>query len=134
MWLCKATLKVLTHADHARIITCRTVYLRALCAPLKFIETTRSSFTGFGASVSIGNVSALERLLTRGDAGQSRCLTVHLLLMLRLLLCSYLCVLVLRVGVAIVHDVLLRGELVLVRIVVEVVAAIHALVISIVPR
>ena len=53
------------------------------------------------------------------------------MLHLLLLLGSYLCLLVLRVGMAIVHDVLLRGELVLVCIVVEVVAAIHAI---IVPR
>ena len=39
--------------------------------------------------------------------------------------------LVLRVGVAIVHDVLLGGQLVLMSVVVEVVAAIHAI---IVPR
>ena len=54
---------------------------------------------------------------------------VHLLL-----LGGYLYLLVLRVSMAIVHDVLLRGELVLVCIVVEVVAAIHALIIVIVPR
>ena len=65
----QATLEVLAHADHARVITCGTVYLGTLCAPLKFIETTGSSFTSVGASVSISNVSTLERLLARIDAG-----------------------------------------------------------------
>ena len=65
----QATLEVLAHADHARVITCGAVYLRTLCAPLKFIETTGSSFTSVGASVSISNVSTLERLLARIDAG-----------------------------------------------------------------
>ena len=135
VWLSKATLEVLTHADHARIITGRAVYLRALCAPLKFIETTGSSFTRFGSGtspVSISNISTLQRLLTWIDAGQSCCLTVHLLLLLLLcLLGSLRRLLMLRVGMSVVHDVLLRGKLVLVCIVVEVVAAIHAI---IVPR
>ena len=65
----QASLEVLAHADHARVITCGAVYLRTLCAPLKFIETTGSSFTSVGASVSISNVSTLERLLARIDAG-----------------------------------------------------------------
>lgn len=51
---------------------------------------------------------------------------MHLLLLL-----IGLGLLVLRVGVAIVHDVLLGGQLVLMCVVVEVVAAIHAI---IVPR
>ena len=65
----QAALEILAHADHARVITCGAVYLRTLCAPLKFIETTGSSFTSVGASVSISNVSTLERLLARIDAG-----------------------------------------------------------------
>ena len=65
----QAALEVLAHADHARVITCGAVYLRTLCAPLKFIETTGSSFTSVGASVSISNVSTLERLLAWIDAG-----------------------------------------------------------------
>ena len=65
----QAALEVLAHADHARVITCGAVYLRTLCAPLKFIETTGSSFTSVGASVSISNVSTLERLLARIYAG-----------------------------------------------------------------
>ena len=65
----QATLEVLAHADHARVITCGAVYLGTLCAPLKFIETTWSSFISVGASVSISNVTSLKRLLARIDAG-----------------------------------------------------------------
>lgn len=69
MRLRQATLEVLAHADHARVITCGAVYLGTLCAPLKFIETTWSSFISVGASVSISNVTSLKRLLARIDAG-----------------------------------------------------------------
>ena len=64
----QAALEILAHADHARVITCGAVYLRTLCASLKFIETTGSSLTSVGA-MTISNVSTLERLLTRVDAG-----------------------------------------------------------------
>ena len=125
MRLRQRALQVLTHPDHARVITGWAVYLRPLRAPLKFIETTGSSFAGVGATMSIGNVSTLERLLARIDAGQGRGLSVHLLLV------DLVGLLVRGVGVAIVHDVLLGGQLVLVCVVVKVVAAIHAI---IVPR
>ena len=65
----QAALEILAHADHARVITCGAVYLRTLCASLKFIETTGSSLTSVGATVTISNVSTLERLLARIDAG-----------------------------------------------------------------
>ena len=115
----EATLQVLAHAYHACIVSSRAVYLRTLCATLKFIETTWSSFTGIGSTMSILNVTTLDGLLARVDARQ-RCRLSMYLLLLRLL--------VLRVGVPTVHDVLL-GQLVLVCIVVEIIAAIHAIII-----
>ena len=73
MGLSQAALQILTHANHARVISRWTVNLRPLCAPLKFIETTRSSFTGIGRPtsrpVAIGNVTTLEGLLAGVDAG-----------------------------------------------------------------
>ena len=62
----QTALQVLTHADHARVITRRAVYLRALRTALKLIETTWSSLAGLWvAPVSVGDVAPLERLLTR---------------------------------------------------------------------
>lgn len=120
MGLSQAALQILTHANHARVISRWTVNLRPLCAPLKFIETTRSSFTGIGPTspVAIGNVTTLEGLLAGVDAGQSCGLALCCLLLgLLLVLC---------IGVATVHDVLL-GQLVLVGVVVEIVTTIHAI-------
>ena len=69
----QAALQILTHAHHARIITCRTVYLRALRASLEFIETTRSAFTGVGSvPVAISDCSTLQRLLAWVDPGERR--------------------------------------------------------------
>ena len=116
--LSQATLQVLAHAHHARVITCRAVYLGTLCATLKLIETTGSAFTGVWPTMSILNVASLHGLLARVDARKRRSLSMHLLLRL----------LVLRICVAAVHDMLL-GQLVLVSVVIEVIAAIHAIII-----
>ena len=118
MWLREAALQVLTHADHAGVITRRAVYLRPLSAPLKFIETTWSSFTGVSTTMAIGNIASLKRLLTWVDPWERRGLSV-LLLRLRML----------RVGIATMHHMLLR-QLVLVCVVVEVIAAIHTIIVT----
>lgn len=118
MRLRETALQVLTHSDHAGVITRRAVYLRPLSAPLKFIETTWSSFTGIGTTMAIGNIASLERLLTWVDPWQRRCLSMLLL-----------CLRVLRVGIATMHHMLLR-QLVLVCVVVEVIAAIHTIIVT----
>ena len=78
VWLSEASLQILTHAHHARVITRRAVYLRTLCAALKFIETTRSSFTGISRStMAILNVTTLDGLLAWVDPRQRRRLSLH---------------------------------------------------------